>query len=127
MKRKTLLLSLLIIPLSVFGFIPQFDNNVNKLSNLPKINKLLFKTKLDVSNSNISVKLKKYKPLYKILYKFESVTTIRFRSILIILIFLRSIYSVYNNVNDVVNIINIIDEKDIQQINNILDLSLIHI
>jgi hypothetical protein len=121
MKRKTLLLSLLIIPWSVLGFIPQFDNNVNKLYNLPKINKLLFKTKLDISNSNISVKLKKYKPLYKILYKFESLTTIRFRSILVILILLRSIYSVYNNVNDVVSIINLIDEKDIQEINKILD------
>ena len=125
MIKNRLLLSILLFSTSlwsVLGFIPNFDNkNINKLHNLPKINKLLFKTKLDVTNNNISVKLKKYKPLYKILYKFESLTTIRFRSILVILIVLRSIYSVYNNVNDVVSIINLIDEKDSQEINKILN------
>jgi len=122
MIKNALLLSLLIIPLSVLGFIPKFNNNnVNKLSNLPKINKLLFKNKLDISNNNISVKINKYKPLYKIIYKFKYATTIRFKSILITLIFLRSLYSVYNNVNDIVNIINLIDKKDIQEIEKILN------
>jgi hypothetical protein len=104
-----------------FGLLPNIDNKLYNLQKTNNINKLLFKTNLD-NNKNISIKLEKYKPLYKIIYKLELLTTIRFKTLVIIFIFLRTIYSFYNNINDIVNIINIIDEKDIKEINKILHL-----
>jgi hypothetical protein len=69
-----------------------------------------------------SIKLQKYKPLYKIIYQLQLSTTIRFKSLLIIFIFLRTVYSLYNNMNDVVFLINIIDEKDIKEVKKGLEL-----
>jgi hypothetical protein len=73
-------------------------------------------------NSRANKKLQKYKPLYKIIYKLQLMTTIRFKSLLIIFIFLRTISSLYNNINDIVSIINLIDEKDIKDIKKVLEL-----
>jgi hypothetical protein len=69
-----------------------------------------------------SIKLQKYKSLYKIIYQLQLATTIRFKSLLIIFIFLRTVYSLYNNINDVVFIINIIDEKDTKEVKKVLEL-----
>jgi hypothetical protein len=111
------------------GFIPKIDNNtINKLYNLPKpnyilinINKQFFKPNKNTSK-NISTQLQKYKPFYKIIYKLELVTTIRFKTLVIIFILLRTIYSLYSNISDIVNIISMIDEKDIKEVNKILQL-----
>lgn len=104
-----------------FGLLPNIDNKLYNLQKLNNINKLLFKTNLD-NNKNTAIKLDKYKPLYKIIYKLELVSTIKFKTLVVIFIFLRTVYSFYNNINEIVYIINIIDEKDIKEINKILHL-----
>lgn len=109
------------------AFIPNFNiNTIHKLYNLPKqnnilinINKHFFKPKLDTTK-NVSTQLQKYKPLYKILYKLELLTTIRFKTCIVIFLFLRTIYSIYNNISDIVNVISMIDEKDIKEVDKIL-------
>jgi hypothetical protein len=111
-------------------------NNINKFHNLFKnIKKTSIcrvserdsrASKIDSKLTKIEFrankKLKKYKPLYKIIYKLQLMTTIRFKSLLIIFIFLRTISSLYNNINDIVSIINLIDEKDIKDIKKVLEL-----
>ena len=89
------------------------DSRVYKDSLNSRLNKIEFRA---------NKKLKKYKPLYKIIYKLQLMTTIRFKSLLIIFIFLRTISSLYNNINDIVSIINLIDEKDIKDIKKVLEL-----
>ena len=79
-------------------------------------------SKLTKIESRANKKLQKYKPLYKIIYKLQLMTTIRFKSLLIIFIFLRTVSSLYNNINDIVSIINLIDEKDIKDIKKVLEL-----
>lgn len=79
-------------------------------------------SRLNKIESRANKKLQKYKPLYKIIYKLQLITTIRFKSLLIIFIFLRTISSLYNNINDIVSIINLIDEKDIKDIKKVLEL-----
>ena len=117
-------------------------NNINKFDNLFKNIKktsickvisrnskrdyTVYKDSLDSRLTKIEYrankKLQKYKPLYKIIYKLQLMTTIRFKSLLIIFIFLRTISSLYNNINDIVSIINLIDEKDIKDIKKVLEL-----
>lgn len=117
--KKILLFSILSSSIyHIYGFRLLPNNNLQKINN---INKLLFKSNFN-NNKNITVKLQKYKPLYKIIYKLELITTIRFKLLVIIFIFFRSVYSFYNNINDIVNIISIIDEDDIKEINKILHL-----
>ena len=151
MIKRLLLLTLCILPTSFCStFKLNFDHNsINKFDNLFKnIKKTLIcavsteragctikKNNLRVSDRNYtqieasknasfdtSIKLQKYKPLYKIIYQLQLATTIRFKSLLIIFIFLRTVYSLYNNMNDVVFIINIIDEKDTKEVKKVLEL-----
>ena len=129
---KNILLFILFAPLCS-TFKPNFEHNsINKIGNLSKqkcvlINNLFKKKLLKDCTSNkafedTSKKLQKYKPLYKIIYQLQLVTTIRFKLLLIVFIFLRTVYSLYNNINDVVYIINIIDEKDIKDVKKVLEL-----
>jgi len=100
-------------------------NSINKFDNIKKISTRVCKTNIlnaCTKNSRANKKLQKYKPLYKIIYKLQLMTTIRFKSLLIIFIFLRTISSLYNNINDIVSIINLIDEKDIKDIKKVLEL-----
>ena len=79
-------------------------------------------SRLTKIESRANKKLQKYKPLYKIIYKLQLMTTIRFKSLLIIFIFLRTVSSLYNNINDIVSIVNLIDDKDIKDIKKVLEL-----
>ena len=97
-----------------------FEHNNIKKTSIQVCKKSIVNT--CTKNSRANKKLQKYKPLYKIIYKLQLITTIRFKSLLIIFIFLRTISSLYNNINDIVSIINLIDEKDIKDIKKVLEL-----
>jgi hypothetical protein len=123
-KRVLLFFLLTLSHCSTFKL--NFDHNsINKFNNIKKISTQVCKTSFVnacIKDSRGNKKLQKYKPLYKIIYKLQLMTTIRFKSLLIIFIFLRTISSLYNNINDIVSIINIIDEKDIKDIKKVLEL-----
>ena len=98
------------------------DSRDSLFANCTVLSKDSLNSKLTKIESRANKKLQKYKPLYKIIYKLQLMTTIRFKSLLIIFIFLRTISSLYNNINDIVSIINLIDEKDIKDIKKVLEL-----
>ena len=98
------------------------DSRDSLFANCTVLSKDSLNSKLTKIESRANKKLQKYKPLYKIIYKLQLMTTIRFKSLLIIFIFLRTVSSLYNNINDIVSIINLIDEKDIKDIKKVLEL-----
>jgi len=124
MIKRFLLLSLCILS-APFCSTFKSNNEHNSIKTFNNLFKNIKKTSNCLSNKasfDTSIKLQKYKPLYKIIYQLQTVTTIRFKSLLIVFIFLRTVYSLYNNINDVVYIINIIDEKDIKEVKRVLEL-----
>jgi hypothetical protein len=124
MIKRFLLLSLCILS-APFCSTFKSNNEHNSIKTFDNLFKNIKKTSNCLSNKasfDASIKLQKYKPLYKIIYQLQTVTTIRFKSLLIVFIFLRTVYSLYNNINDVVYIINIIDDKDIKEVKRVLEL-----